>query len=201
MRFFYPAQPSRIWPDAPILDRLIGDPNWDAEIKFNGWRTLIFKENNRILIYNRQGGIIKIDHSIFQNCFKSIPNNTIFDGELVHFRTGELKNIIVLWDCTFFKGNDLRNLPLNQRRSFLDKFSIQPEGTNFPQSNSAQIFRTRQYSGNYRNLYNKIVKRNNPLEEGLILKNINSQYKYSYKRKIDTVYWLKIKKKGNHTKI
>jgi ATP-dependent DNA ligase len=48
----------------------------------------------------------------FYDHFKKIPNDTIFDAELVNFRTKDRKNIIVVFDVPYYKGKDLRKLPV-----------------------------------------------------------------------------------------
>ena len=198
LQFFYPPQPSRIWPESNIFKRLSRSSQWDAEIKYNGWRILLFKLKNKLLIYNRHNSIIDIDHKIFMPHFVDVPNDTIFDGELVHFRTTDLKNIMVFWDTPFYNGSDLRKQPLSNRRSYLSHFATAPETLQL--KNAAQIFKVQQFS-NGAELYDSIIKRNNKLEEGIIYKQILSIYESHIKRGIDVTTWLKCRKISDSSKV
>lgn len=196
--YFYPPQPSRIWPKTPVFSMLAKNPLWDGEIKYNGWRILIFKYET-ISIYNRHGTIIDIDPTPFEPLFKHVPSGTIFDGELVDKRTKTLKNIMILFDCPFYKNINTQSKPLHERRHYLDKFATAPDLlVNKPY---AQVFKIKQFNTNLIQLYNDIELRQNDLEEGLVLKNINSTYRSHPSRGIDIVDWLKIKKIGDHARV
>jgi len=190
--FFYPPQPTRIWPTAPLLKKL-SQEFYDSEIKLNGWRLLLYKEKD-IKIFNRHGTIIDIDKKLFAPFFKDIPNFTIFDGELLNFRTKDVKNIMVFFDCPFYDGQDLRNKPLSERRPFLEHFGIAP--VQLVQKPVAQIYRIQQFSGDFVNIYNDVVSKDDDLEEGIVIKKKSSKYTWNNKRGIDVIDWYKVKKIG-----
>jgi ATP-dependent DNA ligase len=197
--YFYPPQPSRIWPNQPVFRSLAKNPLWDAEIKYNGWRILLFILD-KIYIYNRHGTIIAIDHSLFENLFADIPPNTVFDGELIDKRTKSLKNIMVFFDVPFYDGKNLQSLPLKERRHYLEQhFAIAP--SKFAVSKIARVYRTQQFTSHIIELYNEIESRQNDLEEGLVLKNINSKYRSHPSRGIDVLDWIKVKKIGDHAHV
>lgn len=190
MNFFYPPQPTRLWPNAPILKQFERDQNYVSEIKYNGWRLEIHIDPKCPIFYNRQGTIININPKIFD--FKNVPPLTVFDGELVHFRTKDVKNVIVLWDCMFWDGKDLRNLHLEQRQPFLDVFSAAPRS--LTKEHEGRVFHITHEKRHLLNFYEEIVKKNDPLEEGMVVKNLQSKYEYSVKRSFETAQWFKIKK-------
>ena len=197
--YFYPPQPTRIWPTSPLLRSLSGNKAWDAEIKYNGWRTLIFKHTpDSIFIYNRHGTIIDIDWKPFWHSFAAIPTNTVFDGELLDRRTKDLKNVIVLWDVPWFAGKDLRSKPLADRRPLLDVFDIAP--AQFETERTGQVYRVQQFSSDFVELYHSIEGRDDPVEEGLVLKKKSSTYRSHPGRGIDILDWLKVKKIGEHAR-
>jgi ATP-dependent DNA ligase len=211
IQFFYPPQPTRIWPNSSLLLSL-DHKLWDAEIKYNGWRLLLMKlDQDKILLYNRHSTIIDIDWKPFFHAFKDIPVGTVFDGELLDRRTKDLKNIVVLWDCCFYDGKDLRLKSLKERRPFLDHFSTAPARFSNSQTfdpktqkatpNGGQVYKVQQFSTNFRDLYNSIDQRNDPIEEGIVIKNKLSLYKYSAKRGTDVTEWLKVKKIGDHATV
>ena len=210
--FFYPPQPSRIWPNSSLLTKYSMDKNWDAEIKYNGWRLLVFKQlDGTLQFFNRHSTLIHADTKSLVPALSKIdimPKGTVFDGELIDKRTKEHKGIIILWDVAFYKGKDIRTLPLIERRKRLDCFDTAPE----PSSSSfisltGQTFRTKQFTSNgtdanfFKSLYDNIDFRNDPLEEGIILKNTKSVYSTHPSRGVDTLDWFKIKKIGDHAKV
>lgn len=200
INFFYPPQPKRIWPNSPYILRLNDTNEWDAEIKYNGWRLLIFINNGKLNFYNRKGTIIEIHTDGFQDYFKNISNNTVFDAELLNFRTSDLKNKIVIFDVPFYNNKNLQNLTLLERRKYLNNFKIAPSLFYMPET--PEVFKVQQFTENFNNLYNDIEKRNNEIEEGLVLKKKNSIYYSSIKSGKDINDWLKVKKidKSNEVK-
>ena len=220
IQFFYPPQPTRIWPNSSLLPSFSSSRDWDAEIKYNGWRLLVFKlEQDKILLYNRHSTIIDIDWQQFVPVFKEVPIGSVFDGELLDRRTKDLKNIIVLWDTCFYNGSDLRLKPLKDRRHFLDQhFSTAPaklqtdlgtklsklrpsKSTDLKKSSQAQVFKTKQFKTDFLDLYNTIDKRNDPIEEGLVLKNNLSPYKYAARAGVEITDWLKVKKVDDSVRV
>lgn len=202
MNFFYPPQPTRLWPSSTFFRNMLNShPDYDAEIKFNGWRLEIHVHENSLIFYNRHGTIINIDSNKFLHAFKDVPVGSIFDGELIDKRTKNIKNVIVLWDCMFWGNKDIRPLPLKERRTYLKRWVRVPKKKSFISKDLGQVFRTYQVKSKLIEFYEIIVEKNNPLEEGIVIKNNNSKYDYSIKGKFDTINWYKIKKPGEHTKV
>ena len=196
MNFFYPPQPIRLWPNGSFFQQLSVDPNYLAEIKYNGWRLEIHIDPKALIFYNRHGTIINIDTTLFADSFKNIPAKSVFDGELINFRTIDVKNVIVLWDCMFWGGKDLRPLPLYERRTYLDCFKLAPK--KLTSKKKGQVFWNKQWKSNFPALYEKVIERNAPFEEGLVIKDKTSKYEFSIKSKFETASWYKIRKIGNH---
>lgn len=196
--FFFPPQPTRIWPNSPLLASL-KFPEWDAEIKYNGWRVILFKLADRILIYNRHSTIIDIDWKPFWPFFSGLPNNSVFDGELLDRRTKDLKNVIVLWDAPYWDGRDLRTKPLMDRRPFLEAFAVAP--AKFKTQPSGQVYRTQQFPTDFLKLYLSIDKLPEGVEEGIVLKKRSSIYRSHPSRKVEVLDWLKVKRIGDHARV
>lgn len=194
IQFFYPPQPFRIWPNAPLLTTLNQDPNWISEIKYNGWRLLIFIEND-IRLFNRHHKEIQIDKSIFQQHFEHVPHGTVFDGELVHFRSSDVKNTIIIWDTPFYNGQDLRRTPLINRKQHLDHFRVAPK--TIKRNQKVNVYRSQSFHSNFKQLYSHIIDKKDTLEEGIVLKNLNSFYDFSLTRNVETKHWIKIKAINN----
>lgn len=190
--FFYPPQPTRVWPDSPLLKQLGNNQRWIAEIKYNGWRLILIKQAGTISIYNRQGRLIDIDKKPFLPHFVDLPDGTVFDGELVHFRTTDLKNIMIFWDCMFWDGTDLRDHKHSARRPHLDVFATAP--SILKTKDTAQVFKTQLFFKDFKKLYDKIERRDNDLEEGIVIKNLDEKYRWSPRRKVVIPKWIKCKK-------
>jgi len=195
--YFYPPKPSRIWPQSNLFSTLNKNTSWDAELKYNGWRCLIYKENEKIYIWNRHKSIIDIEPKLFLSHFVDIPNNTIFDGELINFRTKNLKNIIIIFDCPFYNGIDLRKTKLKTRREYLESFKMAPK--TLQQSKHSKVYRIQQFSTAFKRLYT--FTQGSDILEGIVIKQINSFYQAHPSRSIETNDWLKVKKIENHAKI
>jgi ATP-dependent DNA ligase len=193
--YFYPPQPTRIWPNANLFMTLSANSNWDAEIKYNGWRLLIFKEKSN-KFFNRHGTLIDMNTEIFNHHFESVPNYTVFDCELVEFRTKALKNIIVIFDVPFYDGIDLRNKPLKDRRLHFENFLEAP--LQLAQKEKSQVYRIRQFQKDLVKLYSVVIDKNDPSEEGIVLKNKLSIYRTHPKKGKEVKDWYKIKKIGDH---
>jgi ATP-dependent DNA ligase len=196
--FFFPPQPTRIWPNSPLLQSLHA-PDWDAEIKYNGWRVLIFKLVDRILIYNRHNTIIDINWKPFWSFFKPLPNNSVFDGELLDRRTKDLKLVLVFWDVPYWDGRDLRSTPLKNRRPFLEAFAVAP--AKFKTHSTGQVYRTQQFPSDFLKLYQSIDHGPEGVEEGIVLKKRDSLYRSHPSRKIEVLDWLKVKRIGAHARV
>jgi len=199
MNFFYPPQPTRLWPNAAFFrNQLNIDDNYDAEIKYNGWRLQVHVHENSLIFYNRHGTVININSGLFLHKFENVPVGSIFDGELIDKRTKDVKNIVVLWDCMFWGDRDIRHLPLKERRLKLRQWVRAPKKRPLISKSKGQVFRTFHIRGNLVDFYETVVNRKDALEEGIVIKNINSKYEYSIKRKFETAQWFKIKKIGDH---
>jgi len=196
MNFFFPPQPTRLWPNAQFFEQLSCDSNYDAEVKYNGWRLEIHVDPKSLIFYNRHGTIINIDSNLFSHKFENIPYESVFDGELINFRTTNIKNIIIIWDCMFWNGKDLRHLPLEERRTYLP-WKRKPK--NLITKPKGQVYKTTQKTRKLIEFYETIVAKNDPLEEGIVVKNKKSKYEFSIKSKFETSHWYKIKKIGDHS--
>ena len=171
----------RIWSESDFFRQLDRNPNWNAEIKYNGWRLMIFIDND-IRMFNRHSTEIDINKNIFRQHFEDVPHGTVLDAELVHFRTTDVKNVIIIWDAPFY-GVDLRKTPLIERRKYLEHFSIAPR--TIKRGQKVQVYRTQQFkAGKFKELYQKTVDKNDPLEKDIILKMKNSFYDFKERRRI-----------------
>lgn len=121
---------------ATLSDETPQGVNWIHEIKFDGYRTLAFIENGETKMMTRNG----LDwsqkyQSIILELKKLNVQNAIFDGEVVALDEKQRSNFLTLqeklkagndtelqyyvFDLLYLNGEDLRHLPLIQRKEKL----------------------------------------------------------------------------------
>jgi len=115
---------------APIIPQRrsepIADPAWACELKLDGFRGLADAINGRMLSKNLN------PLKPYRHLLDSLPLGCVFDGEIcvldrngkpdfnaLLFRRGE--PVYVAFDLLFYEGQDIRSLPLKERRGLLDQ--------------------------------------------------------------------------------
>ncbi|MEA3208565.1 MAG: bifunctional non-ous end joining protein LigD [Chthoniobacter sp.] len=93
--------------DADEAARLIADPNWVLQEKFDGRRTLIRKADDRIDGINRNGLVVALPETVAQAAAE-LPGTFIFDGECV-------SDEFVAFDLLELSGGDYRGFPYHVR--------------------------------------------------------------------------------------
>jgi len=179
---------------ATLAEGAIGDKNWIVEIKFDGYRLLIRKDKNEIKFFTRNGNdwthkLINLKQKFLDSDFPS----GWYDGEIVipnakgvpdfgalqkSFESSKSENIVLyLFDVVYYKGHDLRAIPLVDRRVILTN--------QFEHINSDQIRLSEIFKASPGNLLKSACHLG---LEGIILKNPDSPYLSSR-----SANWLKLK--------
>ncbi|SOQ08643.1 DNA ligase D [Pseudomonas syringae group genomosp. 3] len=136
-----PKKAKAVFPDtfAPQLATLVDAPpagNWLYEIKFDGYRMLTRIQNDEVRLFTRNGKDWTDQLPELTKALKGLKlQDSWFDGEVVvldeqglpdfqglqnAFDEGHSKNIFYyLFDMPFLSGEDLREVPLEQRRDAL----------------------------------------------------------------------------------
>jgi ATP-dependent DNA ligase len=115
-----PEFPEWLDPMAATLtqERFTG-PEWIFERKFDGIRLLAFKKGSAVRMYSRNRlpqHIPALEHAI-----AALPvRDAILDGEVTWSRSGEYHVFDVMW----LDGQDVRLLPLEQRRALLQNLPL-----------------------------------------------------------------------------
>lgn len=179
---------------ATLAEGAIGDKNWIVEIKFDGYRLLIRKDKNEIKFFTRNGNdwthkLTNLKQKFLDSDFPS----GWYDGEIVipnakgvpdfgalqkSFESSKSENIVLyLFDVVYYKGHDLRAIPLVDRRVILTN--------QFEHINSDQIRLSEIFKASPGNLLKSACHLG---LEGIILKNPDSPYLSSR-----SANWLKLK--------
>lgn len=121
---------------AKLIDKPFTHPDWIFEVKWDGFRALAFIQQGKALLKSRSGLDFSARFKPVIEQLKKIPIDVILDGELVildekgrsHFqlmqnyqRTQQGKLAYYVFDLLFKEGEDLRSLPLLERKETLKK--------------------------------------------------------------------------------
>jgi DNA ligase D-like protein (predicted ligase) len=108
-------------------------PDWEYELKFDGYRALGIKSGDRARLTSRNGNDFSVRFSSVARALSKLPDDTIVDGEIVALdETGRpsfnvLQNYnhsatpleFYVFDLLNLAGEDLRDRPLDERRKLL----------------------------------------------------------------------------------
>lgn len=176
---------------ATLTDKIPVGKDWIFEIKYDGYRIISYVENGKVKMLTRNN----IDYTekfnyIAQNLKKIDQKSFVFDGEVIAFdengksdfgllqesiKMGSSNLYYCIFDLLSLNGEDLRKLPLIERKAKLERLLFKSENNLIYSShvdNGKETF--------------DFAKRNNL--EGIVAKKKNSVY--VGKRTDD---WLKIK--------
>ncbi|WFU39198.1 non-homologous end-joining DNA ligase [Bradyrhizobium sp. CB82] len=126
--------PKRLQPMlATLTDAPFDDPGWVFEDKYDGFRMVVEIRHGRVALYSRNGKIISHSYVEVAKALEGANGDAVIDGELVaigkdgvsHFQLlqnalrHEAKLLYCAFDLMFANGEDLRALPLLERKKRL----------------------------------------------------------------------------------
>jgi bifunctional non-homologous end joining protein LigD len=126
--------PRRLLPMlATLTDAPFDDTDWVFEDKFDGFRMVSEIRGGKVALYSRNGKIIRHSYIEVAKALEGVRGDAVIDGELVavgkdgvsHFQLlqnalrQEAKLLYCMFDLTFADGEDLRKLPLLERKKRL----------------------------------------------------------------------------------
>ena len=183
--------PKRLQPMlATLTDAPFDDPGWVFEDKYDGFRMVASIEAGRVTLYSRNGKIISHSYVEVAQALERVKVDAVLDGELVALDSQgvsrfqllqnalrhEAKLLYCIFDLMFCAGEDLRPLPLLERkkrlRSILPRHSLLAFSQHRKQSGT-KFFREAEERG----------------LEGIMAKKAQSTYQSGARTKD----WLKIK--------
>ena len=126
--------PKRLQPMlATLTDAPFDDPDWVFETKWDGFRMIADIAGGKVTLYSRNGKIISDSYRDVAKALEKVKSDAVLDGELValdargisHFQL--LQNALraeaplryCIFDVMFAGGEDLRDLPLLERKKRL----------------------------------------------------------------------------------
>ncbi|MBC7849439.1 MAG: DNA ligase D [Chitinophagaceae bacterium] len=121
---------------ASITKTPFDDPEWIYEIKWDGYRAVAELQNGNVRFYSRNGIDFSSRFPAILQSLKKLKIDAVLDGEIVllndknmpdfqklqHYENHlNLPLIYYVFDMLSFKGKDLLNLPLIERKELLKK--------------------------------------------------------------------------------
>jgi DNA ligase D-like protein (predicted ligase) len=108
-------------------------PNWEYEVKFDGYRALAIKSAGRVRLMSRNENDLAGRFSILAQALAELPDETSIDGELValdeagrpsfnalqNYRRAATPLQFYVFDVLTLAGRSLKNEPLEERRRVL----------------------------------------------------------------------------------
>jgi ATP-dependent DNA ligase len=188
MKYYYPCKPNPLSAVSKFFAELDRDVSWIAEVKKNGWRCLVYREN-KLTLWTSNKTTINEPLKSLRDSLMSVPEQTILDGELINFRTADIKGKLYLFDILIFKGKMIIALPLMERRKYLEEAI----------SETPDIEIAKQVQLGKRKLYYTAIQ--DEVNEGIVLKKLNSKYLISDTRCLQNPFWLKVKRIEKHIKV
>jgi bifunctional non-homologous end joining protein LigD len=118
---------------AVLADKPFSDPNWIFERKLDGIRCLATREGTEVRLVSRTGRAMNNEYPTIVEALEREPSDDfIADGEIVAFENGitsfsklqrrgreHVPVFLYVFDLPRHAGDDLRNLPLRERKARL----------------------------------------------------------------------------------
>ena len=110
-------------------------PEWTYEIKLDGYRLEAVKRKGIVTLYSRRKNVLNQKFGYIAEAFEDLPDETVLDGELVgldeqgissfnllqNFKSAEKQIHYYVFDALVWKGKNLLDSPLHERRDILAK--------------------------------------------------------------------------------
>src|SRR6185437_11489273 len=109
-------------------------PQWQYEIKLDGYRTIAAKSNGKAALFSRRGHRVNTRFRAIASALEAVPDGTVLDGETVVLdKSGRpdfnrLQNVrpgdplyFYAFDLLAVRGKTLLHEPLSVRRELLTK--------------------------------------------------------------------------------
>jgi bifunctional non-homologous end joining protein LigD len=120
---------------ATLTDAAFDDPAWVFETKWDGFRMVASIERGKVALYSRNGIIVNERYPAAAAALAKLKRDAVLDGELAAFDArgvsrfqllqnamrGEARLVYCLFDVMALDGEDLRSLPLIERKERLER--------------------------------------------------------------------------------
>ena len=111
-------------------EKLPDSPDWSYEIKFDGYRSIALKSNNKIQLRSRNDNDFSVRYPAIAKALQPIPDETVIDGEIValdaegrpsfnllqNYGSSKTPLIYYVFDVLVLSGKDVMGETLETRR-------------------------------------------------------------------------------------
>jgi len=119
---------------ATLVDAPFDDPDWQYEVKWDGYRTLAFLDKKDVNLFSRNNKSFNDKFYPIYDLLKEWKINAVLDGEILVLNEkgisnfGSLQNwrseadgelVFYVFDLLWYDGKNLMELPLSQRQAIL----------------------------------------------------------------------------------
>lgn len=179
---------------ATLTDKVFSSKDWIYEVKYDGYRCLVFKKGPQVTLYSRNKIVLNNTYPKLVEAVKEIPGDFVLDGEIIvadktgggsfallqqYLRSGKKGPIrLVVFDLLYFEGTDTTGMPLIQRKQFLEELLRPVKNESIHYSDHVE-----EKGEQYLAAAHKLGL------EGIIAKRRDSPYRKNKR----TAYWLKMK--------
>jgi bifunctional non-homologous end joining protein LigD len=108
-------------------------PDWEYEIKFDGYRAVCDRVDGRVQLWSRNGNDFSVRYPLVTRAVSKLPDDTVIDGEIVALDERGLPSFNILqnynhagtplqfyvFDLLQLRGKDLQARALSERRELL----------------------------------------------------------------------------------
>ncbi|GEP49529.1 ATP-dependent DNA ligase [Flavobacterium noncentrifugens] len=179
----------------------LGNPeDWSIEHKWDGIRSQTIIRDDKIYVWSRGEELVTDKYPEFHAFVGIIPNGTVIDGEILPFPEGQIGTfndlqtrigrktvsaallaktpvIIKAYDLLEWEGNDIRNLPYDQRRDLLEKLYETVKNSNLSLQISERV-----NLKSWEDVTTERMRAREMKSEGLMLKRRDSAYQVGRKK-------------------
>jgi len=206
-RYFYPAQPRRLWEDSQLLEEICSGDDYVAEIKKNGWQwNLVRFPDGRYEAWTRHGtrSTLKVDSYVKE--LNTLPWKGLCEVqiEVLDRRTTDVKHKLFFFDVKIWDGELLKGETFTERRRILEgMFDRIPGKYNWftlghQKAGTLQLSMIFDSQVGFRDLFK--ANCNDPMSEGLVFKKRDGRLEVSPSGEMDSVCMFKWKRVEEHMK-
>lgn len=121
---------------ATLVDEPFDDPDWQYEVKWDGYRALAFVNKGKVDLFSRNNKSFNEKFYPIYDLLLTWKMNAVFDGEILVLNNkgvsnfGSLQNwrseadgelVFYVFDILWYEGKNLMELPLYQRQTILNE--------------------------------------------------------------------------------
>jgi ATP-dependent DNA ligase len=202
-KYFYPEKPVLTTIDQESFEQMSADPDYVAELKYNGQRCCLWVIDGKVNFWGRHGKPLKYNDDpnpkIVEYMSKKFPKGVfLFDGELRHNKTVGVRDKLVLWDVLIFRDR-LMNREQYWTRHAIVASRLNDNNTVFDNNFESDLgFETdrvkiiKQYPTDFQAVYDKAIKDDEI--EGLVIKNLHGMLNISRVSGQNSNWMVKVRK-------